>query len=103
MVIFTKNPVSDDWVITENGWKVGNTGDAKNINQLLVNETIKGQLLPVRKFMGTTMVMTDPDNAFLQPHYAINYNSAYWIFHGGTYDLYKDMVTGIWFQVKEDS
>ena len=94
---------SDEWVITENGWKVGNTGDAKNISQLLANETIKGQLLPVRKFMGTTMVMTDPDNAFLQPHYAINYNSAYWIFHGGTYDLYRDMVTGIWYQVKEDS
>jgi len=93
---------SDEWVITENGWKVGNTGDAKNISQLLCNEVIKGQLLPVKKFMQTTFIMNDPDTAFLQPHYAINYDSAYWIFHGGTYDLFKDAVKGVWWKVKED-
>ena len=93
---------SDEWVITENGWKVGNSGDAKNISQLLVNEVIKGQLKPVRKFMQTTMVMVDPNNAFLQPHYAIDYNSGYWVFKGGVYDLKNDSVNGIWFNIKED-
>jgi len=93
---------SDEWVITENGWKVGNTGTAKNISQLLCNEVIKGQLLPVKKFMQTTFIMNDPDTAFLQPHYAINYDSGYWIFHGGTYDLFKDAVKGVWWKVKED-
>jgi hypothetical protein len=94
---------SDEWVITENGWKVGNTGDAKNISQLLCNEVIKGQLLPVKKFMQTTFIMNDPDTAFLQPHYAISYDSGYWVFHGGTYDLYKDAVKGVWWKIKEDN
>ena len=93
---------SDEWVITENGWKVGNTGTAKNISQLLCNEVIKGQLLPVKKFMQTTFIMNDPDTAFLHPHYAINYDSGYWIFQGGTYDLFKDAVKGVWWKVKED-
>jgi len=93
---------SDEWVITENGWKVGNNGDAKNISQLLCNELIKGQLKPVRKFMETTFVMTNPDTRFLQPHYAINYNGNYWVFHGGRYNLADDSVTGVWYQIKED-
>lgn len=93
---------SDEWVITENGWKVGNSGDAKNISQLLCNEVIKGQLKPVRKFMETTFVMTDPDTRFLQPHYAINYDGNYWVFHGGRYNLADDSVTGVWYQIKED-
>ena len=46
--------------------------------------------------------MNDPDTAFLQPHFAINYDSGYWIFHGGTYDLFKDAVKGVWWKVKED-
>ena len=91
---------SDQWVLTENGWKVGNSGDAKNISQLLVNEVIKGQLLPVRKFMQTTFVMRGA--AFIQPHYAIEYNSEYWVFKGGVYDLKNDAVNGIWFKIKED-
>ena len=93
---------SDEWVITENGWKVGNVGDAKNISQLLCNEVIKGQLKPVRKFMETTFVMTNPDTRFLQPHYAINYNGNYWVFFGGTYDLAADRVRGVWYKIKED-
>ena len=93
---------SDEWVIAENGWKVGNVGDAKNISQLLCNEVIKGQLKPVRKFMETTFVMTNPDTRFLQPHYAINYNGNYWVFHGGRYNLADDSVTGVWYQIKED-
>ena len=93
---------SDEWVIAENGWKVGNSGDAKNISQLLCNEVIKGQLKPVRKFMETTFVMTNPDTRFLQPHYAINYNGNYWVFHGGRYNLADDSVTGVWYQIKED-
>jgi len=91
---------SDEWVLTENGWKVGNSGDAKNISQLLVNEVIKGQLLPVRKFMQTTFVMRGA--TFIQPHYAIEYNSEYWVFKGGVYDLKNDAVNGIWFKIKED-
>ena len=93
---------SDEWVIAENGWKVGNVGDAKNISQLLCNEVIKGQLKPVRKFMETTFVMTNPDTIFLQPHYAINYDGSYWVFHGGRYNLADDSVTGVWYQIKED-
>jgi len=91
---------SDEWVLTENGWKVGDSGDAKNISQLLVNEVIKGQLLPVRKFMQTTFVMRGA--TFIQPHYAIEYNSEYWVFKGGVYDLKNDAVNGIWFKIKED-
>ena len=94
---------SNDWVLSEIGWKVGNTGTAKNISQLLANEQIKGQLLPVRKFAQTTFVMNAPKTAFLQPHYAINYDGAYWVFHGGVYDLYRDMVTGTWWKIKVDS
>lgn len=94
---------ANEWVLSEIGWKVGDTGDAKNISQLLANEQIKGQLLPVRKFSQMTFVMNAPKTAFLQPHYVINYNGAYWVFHGGIYDLYRDMVTGTWWQIKTDS
>ena len=94
---------SDEWVITENGWKVGNNGDAKNISQLLCNEVIKGQLLPVRKFMETSFVMNDPDTEFLQPHYAISYDGGYWVFFGGTYDLAADRVRGVWYKIKGDA
>jgi hypothetical protein len=93
---------SNQWVLSEIGWKVGNTGTAKNISQLLANEQIKGQLLPVRKFMQTSFVMNDPATNFLQPHYAISYDSGYWVFHGGTYDLTRDTVTGIWWKIKVD-
>jgi hypothetical protein len=94
---------ANEWVLSEIGWTVGNTGDAKNISQLLANEQIKGQLLPVKKFAQTTFVMNDPTSAFLQPHYAINYDGAYWVFHGGIYDLYRDMVTGTWWKIKIDN
>jgi len=57
-------------------------------------------LLPVRKFMQTTFVMRGA--AFIQPHYAIEYNSEYWVFKGGVYDLKNDAVNGIWFKIKED-
>jgi hypothetical protein len=93
---------TNQWVLSEIGWKVNNIGTAKNISQLLANEQIKGQLKPVRKFMQTSFVMTNPATKFLQPHYAIEYNSKYYIFHGGTYDLNRDTVNGIWFEVKED-
>ena len=52
--------------------------------------------------MQTSFVMSNPATKFLQPHYAIEYNSKYYIFHGGTYDLNRDTVNGIWFEVKED-
>jgi len=93
---------SNNWVLSEIGWKVGNTGTAKNISQLLANEQIKGQLKPVRKFMQTSFVMNNPATNFLQPHYAISYDSGYWVFHGGTYDLSRDTVNGIWWKIKVD-
>lgn len=83
------------WSITDN-WRVGNSGDPKNVSQLLANELIKGQLTPVKKFVGTFKNL----RANYEAWKVIDIYGTYWVFNGGTFDLRSDRISGEWFQIQ---
>jgi hypothetical protein len=94
---------ANTWQVTDgNGWRVGNTGDGKNINQLLVNEIIKGQLFPVRKMVGMKFQILDRDNPWF-PHLAIINNSVTYIMENATLDLKTDIVDGTFVEITDQS
>lgn len=94
---------SNTWQITDgNGWRVGNVGDGKNINQLLVNEIIKGQLFPVRKMVGMKFQILDKDNPWF-PHLAISNNNVTYIMENATLDLQTDIVDGTFVEIIDQS
>lgn len=94
---------ANTWQITDgDGWRVGNTGTGKNINQLLVNEIIKGQLFPVRKMVGMKFQILDRDNPWF-PHLAILNNSITYIMENATLDLQTDIVDGTFVEITDQS
>jgi hypothetical protein len=90
-----------DWVLSEN-WSISG-GDSKPISQLLANEIIKGQITPVRKFANMPFMMNNAKASFLQPHYAISYDSSYWVFIQGTINFSIDKFQGEWFKVQSSN
>ncbi len=90
---------SNSWQITDgNGWRVGNTGDGKNISQLLVNEIIKGQLFPVKKMVSMSFQMLDLDEPWY-PHKAIETDGLTYIMESANLDLLTDIVSGTFVQI----
>lgn len=88
-----------EWVISD-AWRVGNSGTYKAHSQLLVNEIIKGQLTPVKKFAGMTFQNLGSPTAPLFPHLAISYDSAYWLFLSGTFNVKNEFFSGDWFKLQ---
>jgi hypothetical protein len=94
---------SNTWQITDGtGWRVKNIGDGKNINQLLVNEIIKGQLFPVRKMLSMSFQILDNDNPWY-PHVAIENNSVKYIMESATLELKSDIVQGTFIEIIDQS
>lgn len=94
---------SNSWQITDGtGWRVGNTGDGKNISQLLVNEIIKGQLYPVKKMVSMSFQMLDLDEPWY-PHKAIETDSLTYIMESANLDLLTDIVSGTFVQIIDQS
>ena len=94
---------SNAWQITDgNGWRVGNTGDGKNISQLLVNEIIKGQLFPVKKMVSMSFQMLDLDEPWY-PHKAIETDGLTYIMESASLDLLTDIVSGTFVQIINQS
>jgi hypothetical protein len=90
---------TDEWVISD-AWRVGNLGDYKAFSQLLANETIRGQLLPVKKLSGMPFQNLDSPSNPLRPHLAIDYDSAKWLFLAGRYNVQTEIWQGDWFKVQ---
>lgn len=94
---------SNSWQITDGtSWRVGNTGDGKNISQLLVNEIIKGQLYPVKKMVSMSFQMLDLDEPWY-PHKAIETDSLTYIMESANLDLLTDIVSGTFVQIIDQS
>jgi hypothetical protein len=94
---------SNAWQITDgNGWRVGNTGDGKNINQLLVNEIIKGQLFPVKKMVSMSFQMLDLNEPWY-PHKAIEVDDLTYVMESASLDLLTDIVSGTFVQIIDQS
>lgn len=94
---------SNAWQITDgNGWKVKNLGDTKNINQLLVNEIIKGQLFPVRKLVSMQFQILDKNNPWY-PHLAIENDSIVYIMENASLDLTTDIISGTFVEIIDQS
>ena len=94
---------SNSWQITDGtGWRVGNTGDGKNISQLLVNEIIKGQLFPVKKMVNMSFQMLDLDELWY-PHKAIETDGLTYIMESSNLDLLTDIVSGTFVQIIDQS
>ena len=94
---------SNSWQITDGtGWRVGNTGDGKNISQLLVNEIIKGQLFPVKKMVNMSFQMLDIDEAWY-PHKAIETDGLTYVMESANLDLLTDIVNGTFVQIIDQS
>lgn len=90
---------SNSWQITDGtGWRVGNTGDGKNISQLLVNEIIKGQLFPVKKMVSMSFQMLDINEPWY-PHKAIETDGLTYIMESANLDLLTDIVSGTFVQI----
>jgi hypothetical protein len=94
---------SNTWQITDGtGWRVKDIGDGKNINQLLVNEIIKGQLFPVRKMLNMSFQVLDNDNPWY-PHVAIENNNVKFIMETATMELKSDIVQGTFIEIIDQS
>ena len=94
---------SNSWQITDGtGWRVGNTGDGKNISQLLVNEIIKGQLYPVKKMVSMSFQMLDLDEPWY-PHKAIETDGLTYVMESANLDLLTDIVSGTFVQIIDQS
>lgn len=94
---------SNSWQITDGtGWRVGNTGDGKNISQLLVNEIIKGQLFPVKKMVNMSFQILDIDEPWY-PHKAIETDGLVYIMESANLDLLTDIVSGTFVQIIDQS
>jgi hypothetical protein len=94
---------SNSWQITDGtGWRIGNTGDGKNISQLLVNEIIKGQLFPVKKMVSMSFQMLDIDEPWY-PHKAIETDGLTYIMESANLDLLTDIVSGTFVQIIDQS
>ena len=91
-----------EWVLSED-WTIGGSGTPKNISQLLANEIVKGQLTPVKKFASMPFMQNDTKTSFLQPHFAISYDSAYWVLMQGQINFAIDQFVGDWFKVQSGS
>lgn len=86
---------SSTWVLSNN-WRVGNSGDYKEFSRLLANEIIRGQIYPVRKFLGTSFQNNKGMDKALLPHHVLSYDSGYWLFLSGTYNLDSEIFNGDW-------
>ena len=94
---------SNTWQITDGtGWRVKNIGGGKNINQLLVNEIIKGQLFPVRKMLSMSFQILDNNNPWY-PHVAIENNDVKFIMETATMELKTDIVQGTFIEIIDQS
>ena len=93
---------SAEWVLSD-AWRVGNSGTYKAHSQLLVNETIKGQLTPVKRLAQFTFQNLNSPTIMLSPHLAVNYNGAYWLFQDGTFNVQTEFFSGNWFKLQSAS
>jgi hypothetical protein len=94
---------ANTWQITDGtGWRVKNIGSGKNINQLLVNEIIKGQLFPVRKLISMQFQMLDKDNPWY-PHLAIENDGITYMMENCTLDLTTDIISGTFVEIIDQS
>lgn len=86
------------WTLAEN-WRVEDIGTYENFAQLLVNETIRGQLAPTLKYIGSYIAQDD----YFEAWKVIDWYGHYLVFNGGSFDLINDIVSGEWFEVLNGS
>lgn len=84
------------------GWKIGNTGSAKNISQLLVNEVIRGQLTPKKRMIDMPFQNLVVNKPYL-PHKVIVYENNYYVFERGDFDLLTEITRGDFFKIEIDA
>ena len=84
------------------GWKVGNSGTAKNISQLLVNEVIRGQLTPKKRMIDMPFQNLVVNKPYL-PHKIIVYENNYYVFERGDLDLLTEITRGDFFKIELDA
>lgn len=84
------------------GWKVGNSGTAKNISQLLVNEVIRGQLTPKKRMIDMPFQNLVVNKPYL-PHKVIVYENNYYVFERGDLDLLTEITRGDFFKIELDA
>lgn len=83
-------------------WKVGNTGTAKNISQLLVNEVIRGQLTPKLRMIDMPFQNLLINKPYL-PHKIIVYLNENYVFERGELDLVTEIIRGDFFKLELDA
>jgi hypothetical protein len=88
--------------VPSSAWKIGNTGTAKNVSQLLVNEIIRGQLTPKLRMVDMPFQNLSVDNPYL-PHKVIEYSSGYYVFERGSFDLKTEIWQGDYFKIELDA
>jgi hypothetical protein len=79
-------------LLTTVQWKRDGTGDAMDINNLLVVETIAAQLVPNPRYQGNLITNGNPENRY-------SYAGVYYILNGGEWDLETMEWQGEWFKV----
>ena len=84
-----------DWV-SSSQWTVGGSGTAKNISQLLANETLRGQTNPVAKMQSAKFF-----GHGIEYEKVINYFSNKYLPLTVSYSLGEDFWEGLWFLYEE--
>jgi hypothetical protein len=93
------NDNTSTWVLSD-GWRVGNTGTAKAFSQLLVNETIRGQITPVKRLTGFAYENKNAPYSPLQPHRVVYWDGSDWACQNMTWNLKTEIVSGDWFKLQ---
>jgi hypothetical protein len=83
-------------------WDVSSGSGFNNVNQLLVNEVIRGQLTPKLRMVDMPFQNLTVDNPYL-PHKVIEYSSGYYVFERGSFDLKTEIWVGDYYKIELDA
>ena len=83
------------WTKSTN-WNAGHDNERSLVYSIL-RENMSFQRKPTKKYTGDFLA---PD---YYPHLVISYDSAYWVYHSGSFDFYTDTWTGVWWKIARDS
>jgi hypothetical protein len=88
-----------EWVLSE-GWRVGSSGSYIANSALLAQEIIRGQLTPVRRFIGE---YNNRGSSIYRPHHVVKRDDGIMMFAGGRFFPGRDAISGEWYFITPQS
>lgn len=88
-----------NWVLSD-GWRVGAAGSYLAHSALLAQEVMRGQLTPIRRFLGQ---YNNNGSSIYKPHYVVKRPDGIMVFAGGRFVPGLDAIDGEWWFISPQS